>query len=176
MHFCQLYLFFRHPFSHSDGSGRAYKAAQMASDAFLSDDARFAVLVERDSLVSAVLAGDIAPSASDTFVSVNLGEDHRVAVQVTRQDDILQLLAHQFLQLHDAAFLHIVLQTEDEVINDAVTVLHHSGAYLYVTTAKLDELQRVAPCLNAADTADVHMFLDAGFVQYRVAGHLINHA
>ena len=56
----------------------------MATDAFLTDDTRFAVFAERDGLVSAVLTGDKATSATDTFLAVNLGEDHRLTVKVMR--------------------------------------------------------------------------------------------
>ena len=148
----------------------------MASDTFLADDTRFAVSLEADGLVSTVLAGDITPSAADTFVTVNLGEDHGLAVEVGWHDDILELFADEFLEFDDAAFCHIVLQAEDEVVDDAVTVLHDSGADLNVTATELDKFQCVAPSLDASYTAYIHVLFDACFVENRIAGHLIDHA
>ena len=68
-----------------------------------------------------------------------------------------------------------MLQTEDEVVNDTVAVLHDGGAHLYVAASELDEVQRIAPGLNTADTADIHMFLNAGIVQNGMACHLVYH-
>ena len=136
----------------------------MATYAFWADDTRFAVLSERDSLVSAVLAGDKATSATDTFLAVNLGEDHRLAVEVVRKNNIRKLFAYEFLQFRYSAFRHIVLQAEDQVIDDAVTVLHDGGADLHIAATELDELQRIAPGLDAAYTTYIHVLLDSGFM------------
>ena len=68
--------------------------------------------------------------------------------------ELLQALSHQLLQFSDTTLGHITLQTENEVINDAIAILHDGGAYLHVAAAQLDELQGVTPRLNATDTAE----------------------
>ena len=60
----------------------------------------------------------------------------------------------------DAAFLHVGLHTQNEVIDNAVAILHHGGAHLYVSTTQLDELQRIAPCLDSSDTAILYLLHD----------------
>ena len=69
----------------------------MTSDAFRPDDTRLTVLAKGDRLMTAVLTGYIASSTADTFFAVNLGEYHRLAVEVMRQYDVVQLFAYQFL-------------------------------------------------------------------------------
>ena len=146
----------------------------MATDALGAEDLRFAVLVKSDRLVSSVGAGDIASSATDTLLAVDLREDHRLAVEVMGKNKVLQFLAHECLEFGNTSLLHVMLQTEDEVVDDAIAVLHDGGTDLHVAAAELDELQRVAPCLDTADTADVDMFLDACVMEDGVAGYLID--
>ena len=122
-----------------------------------------------------VRTGDIASSATDTFIPVDLRIYHRLAIQIMRQDEILQLLAYQFLQFGYSPLLHIILQTENQIIDDPIAILHDRRTYLYIAAAELDKLQRVAPGLNTAYTADIHMFLDTGLMEQRIARHLINH-
>ena len=79
----------------------------MTTDTFLSYNARLALTAwlsvsvtdraKGDSLVTTIHTGDIAPPATDTFGAVNLREDHGVAVEVRRQDDVLQFFAYEFL-------------------------------------------------------------------------------
>lgn len=132
----------------------------MATHAFLSEDAWFAFFAKLYRLVASVHAGDIASSATDTFITVNLREDHRLAVQVMRQNDVRQLLAHEFLQLRDTAGCHVVLQTPLQIIDNPVAVLHDRRADLHIAALELYELQRVAPGLDTADTRYIHVFLD----------------
>ena len=133
-------ILFRHSVRLTDCAGGADKAAEMTTDTFLTDDTRFAVFSEGDSLVAAVLAGYITTAAADTFLAVNLRENHRLAVEVGWQDDVFQFFTNEFLQLRNTALLHIMLQAEFKVVNDAVTVLHDRRAHLYVAASELDEL------------------------------------
>ncbi len=161
---------------HADGAGGADEPAEMATNAFLTDDTGLAVVSERNRLVTTIHTGYIAASAADTLLTVDLGEDHRIAVEIRRQHDILQLFAHEFLELRNTPLGHIMLQAEAEVVDDAVAVLHDGGAYLDVTATELDELQRVAPGLDTTYTADIHMLLDTGTADHGVTRHLVDHA
>ncbi len=147
----------RDPFRHADGAGGADEAAEVATCAFGAGNAGLAALrVEGDGLVSAVAAGEEAASATGAFFTVNSGEDHGVAVKVGGEGEGGQQLANNLFKVSDAALLHICLQAKNKVIDDAVPVLHHGCAHLYVSAAYLYELQCVVPCLNAADTAELH--------------------
>ena len=68
----------------------------------------------------------------------------------------------------DTAVSHIGLHAQDKVIDDAVAILHDSGADLYVSAAQLDKLQRVAPSHYATDTTVLHCLYDG------VGGHLVD--
>ena len=50
---------------------------------------------------------------------------------------------------------HIALQTQRQVVDDAIAVLHHRCTDLHVATAYLNKLQGVAPRLDASDTAQL---------------------
>ena len=112
----------------------------MASYAFGAEDLRFAVLVKSDRLVASVGAGDIASSATDTFLAVDLREDHRLAVEVMGKNKVLQFLADECLELGNTSLLHVVLQTEDEVVDDPIAILHHRRTDLHVAAAQLNKL------------------------------------
>lgn len=59
-----------------------------------------------------------------------------------------------------------MLETEGQVIDDAVAILHDCGAHLKVAATQLDKLERVLPGLNAANTAQ------AGSLHHGVLRHL----
>ena len=125
----------------------------MAAHALAAHEVGLAVVAEGDGLVAAVHAGDIAPAAADALVGVEDGKDDGVTVQVVGRNKAGKPLTHQGREFGDAAAGHVVLQTQLEVIDDAIAVLHHGGAYLQVAATQLDELKRVSPGLDAADTA-----------------------
>ena len=142
-----LSLWFIHAFGGGDGTGGADEAAEVAAYAACADNLRLAQIIrllrflrwrviflrdETDGLVTAVLARDIAPAATDTFLAVNLGEDHRLTVEVGGHGEVRQFLAHKVFHTTDTALSHIVLQACGEVIDDTVAVLHDGGAYLHI--------------------------------------------
>ena len=129
----------------------------MATHAILADEVGLAGLaVEVDGLVAAVLARDEAAAAADALLAVELRIHHRVAVQVGGQHKRGQLLAHELVQPLDATLLHVGLHAFDEVVDDAIAILHDGRANLHVAAAQLNELQRVAPRLDAADATELH--------------------
>ena len=143
-----------------DGAGGADEAAQVAADALAAHEVRLAVVAEGDGLVSAVHAGNITPAAADAFLAVEDGEDDGVTVQVAGLDKAGDLFAHQGRELGDATACHVVLQSQFQVVDDAVAILHDGGAHLQIAASQLDELEGVAPGLDAAD-AGSHIGTDA---------------
>ena len=63
---------------------RTDQQAKMAADAFFAVQDRSAVLVQPDRLMPAVRAGDHAASAAEALFTVELREDHRIALQNVR--------------------------------------------------------------------------------------------
>ena len=137
----------------ADGAGGADEAAQVAADALGAHEVGLAVVAEGDGLVTTVHAGNVAPAAADALLAVKDGVDNGVAVQVVGRNKAGKPFTHQGGEFGDASARHIVLKTQLEVIDNAITVLHHGGAHLQVAATQLDELKRVLPGLNATDTA-----------------------
>ena len=137
----------------ADGAGGADEAAQVTAHALGAHKVGLAVFAEGDGLVAAIHAGDVASAAADALVGVEDGKDDGVTVQVVGRNKAGKPLTYKGREFGDASARHIVLQTQLEVIDDAIAVLHHGGAYLQVAAAQLDELKRVSPGFDAANTA-----------------------
>ena len=108
-------------------------------------------MIEDDGLMSTVAARYLTASATYAQLLVELWIDDGVTIQMVGLQELRQLLAYEVLQLADTAFGHIALQTQDEVVDDAITILHCGRAHLYVVAAQLDKLQCVAPRLDTAN-------------------------
>ena len=125
----------------------------MTADAFGTHQTGSAgLLIEDDGLMTAVAARHLAAATADTQFLVELRINDGVAVQMVGVQELLQPFAHEFTEPGDTALGHIALQTEYEVVDDAIAILHHSRTYLHVATAQLDEFQGIAPRLNATNT------------------------
>ena len=154
-----FHLFLIDSFGHADGSRGADQSAEVTADALSADDAGLTGFrVEGDSLMAAIHARNEAAATADALLAVYLREDDGFAVQMVGVQELRQLLAHQLLQMREAALGHVALEAEDEVVDDAVAVLHDGGAYLYVAAAQLDELKCVAPRLDTADAAKFRLW------------------
>ena len=128
----------------------------MTADAFGTDKSGLArLLIKDNSLMTTVVARQLAASATHTQFLIELRIDDGITVQIVRFQELLQTLTYEVVELGDAALRHIASQAEYEVVDDAVSVLHHSGTHLYVVAPQLDELQGVAPHLDAANAAQL---------------------
>ena len=151
-------LFLLDSLGNADGARGADQAAEVTADTLGDNDAGLTVgCVEDDGLMAAVHTRDVATSATDAPLAVNLRKDDGLAVEVGGGDEVRQLLADTGIERGQTPLREIVLQAEREVVDDAVAVLHDGGAHLHVATAQLDELQRVAPRLDTADAAQFHL-------------------
>ena len=149
-----LHFVFTDTLGKSHGTYGAYEATKMTANTFSSVDVRLAsVKVESDSLMTSVTTRKVAPAASDTFLTVNLREDHSLAVEVGGHDKRRQLLAYDVLKMLDATLLQVGLQTQNKVIDDAIAILHNGSAYLHIAASQLDKLQGVTPSLDTTDAA-----------------------
>ena len=141
----------------------------MTADALGADNLRLARFgVESNGLMAAILTRDITPTAADAAFMVYLREHFGVAVEVRRQYKVGQLLGHKIVQMADSPLFHVGLQAQYEVIDDAVAVLHDGGTHLNIAASQLDELQRVAPSLNAPDATVLHV------IHNLARSHLVN--
>ena len=148
-------------------SGRTHKATQVAANAFCADDIRLTrFVIKTDSLMSAIPTRSIASAAAYTLRAVNLRHDDGLAVKLVRRYESAEFLPYHCVQTADSALFHVMLQARCEVVDDAVAILHHGRTNLHVSAAKLNVFQGVAPRLNTANAAELHVF------HYRVLCHL----
>ena len=76
----------------------------------------------------------ITTSATDTLVSIYLGIDYRIAVEIGRRDKVRKLFAYDIFKMFDASITKVCLESQDEVVDDAIAVLHNGSTYLDITT------------------------------------------
>ena len=126
----------------------------MAADAFFAVEIWLAVGVESEGLMATVSARDITTAAADAFRAVELREYFGAAVEIERKHEVRQLFTYYLFYRVEAALGEVMCHAGDEVVDDSVAVLHHGGAHLHVAAAELQELQGVAPSLDASDAAD----------------------
>ena len=117
---------------------------------------------QRDGLVGAVLAGDVAEVAADTFAVIDLGDALVVKIERFPSLDGIDGAAAEFVETLEALGVQIVVQAIDHVFDDAEAVVHDRGADLDVGRTESDELGRVAPGGDAADTGDRQTDLGIG--------------
>lgn len=110
--------------------------------------------------MAAIGTGNYAAAAANALGCVKAWINHRCAVKVMREVELGQKFSYKVFQFGYAPFGHIILQTQNHVINDAVSVLHYCCADLHVVTAQLDEFQSVTPGLDAAYAAELDILED----------------
>ena len=110
-------------------------------------------MVEDDGLMTTIATRNLTAAATNTQLLVKLRIDNGIAIQVVGLQEVGQLFANEFTQLTDTTLGHIALQADDEVVVDAIAVLHDCRADLHIATTQLYKLQGIAPRLDATDTA-----------------------
>ena len=146
---------FLHSFAWLDGSGGADEEAEVAAYAFLGIQVWLAsVGIHGDCLMSSVVAGEGAATATYALALVNLGIYDGAAVEGSHLHDIRHGGADKFGDaLHSFVFqesLHAV----DHVINYAISVLHDCRRDLYVFAAKGNVVGCIAPCFDSSHAAE----------------------
>ena len=127
--------FLNNSFRHADGPCRTNKPAEVTAYALRAYQPGTACLsVEDYGLVSAVTTRQLTTSATYTHFLVELRIDDGRTVQVVRIQELRQLLAYQLLQVLNTTLLHVALQSEYKVVNDAIAILHDGGTHLHVAT------------------------------------------
>src|SRR5688572_15368387 len=111
-----------------------------------------AVYRGRDGLVRGVFAGDVAAPALDAQVLVDPGLVHVIEIQVLPIGDAGHRLAHQFAHRGKALVVEIVAEPVDQVVDDLESVHHRSGAHLHRGGAQRQEVDRIPPVGDPADT------------------------
>ena len=131
----------------------------MTSHTLAADETWLACLgVKDDSLMTAVLTRDMAAAATDALLMVDLGIDDGIPVEVGGVLEIGQLLTHKVFQMLYAAFCHVSLHAQHQVIYNAIAILHDGCTDLHVAATKLDKLQSVSPGLDSSDTTVLYFF------------------
>ena len=151
----------RNAFCLTDGTSGTDEAAEMTTHALSADDARLAgITIEDNGLMATIVARHFATSTTDATLTINFGVDNGVAIEVAGLCKHGDSLANEVSEVVNATFRQVTAETEDKVVDDAVAVLHDSCTHLHVTASELDELQRVAPCLDTTDATEVGVAKD----------------
>ena len=155
----RIFLFLIDAFGSSDGSRRTYESAEMAANAFGSDKPWAAgFVIEYYGLMTTVIARHLTASASNAQFRVKLGIDDGLAVQVIGVQEFWYLFAYKLAELRDAALNHVSLESENEVVGNAIAILHDGSTHLHVAAPQLDKLQGITPRLDTADAAQFNLF------------------
>ena len=154
-----LILFLRDTVGEADGTCGADNPAEVTAHALRPHDTWLARGgVEDNGLMAAVVAGHLATSAAHTLLAVNLRIDNGLTIQLGGLYKQRHRLAHKVCHVRHSTLGHIALQTQYQVVDDAVAVLHHGRTNLYVVTTQLDELKGIAPRLYATDATEFDRF------------------
>jgi hypothetical protein len=144
--------FFIDSLGNADGSSGADQSAEMTTYTLGADNTGLtSCSFENDGLMTAVVAGNQATATADTLIVIYLRIDNRVTIQMVGIHKRRQRLTHKFLEFTYATLGHIALNTEQQVIDDTIAILHYGGTQLHIATAQLNKLQCIAPRLDATD-------------------------
>ena len=169
---CEPLLFFRDSVGEADSACGTDQPTEMAADTLRAHNAGpTRGVIEKDGLMAAVAARYLATPATHTLFVVYFRIDKGLAVQVGRLHKRRQLFSHQVGHARHSPLGHIVLKAQHEVVNDAISILHHSRAYLHIVAAQLDEFKRVPPRLDTTYAAQFHRFA-VGAPDGGVLGHI----
>ena len=129
-------MFFGDALGEADGAGGADEAAEVAAYAFGADDTGLTgVGIEIDGLMASIHARHIATATTHTLISVDLGIDHRFAIEMGGQNEVGQFLAHYILQTLNATSGKVSLKTQHQIVDKAIAKLHHGGTNLHIAAA-----------------------------------------
>ena len=130
---------------------------EVAADAAIGEDRSARAFFDFDSLMTAIVAGDSAPTATDAEVVVNFGNDLEITVEVFGGNDVRKGFSDEIANRAEAVFFHENGESVFHVFDNAVAVLHDAGSDLEVFGAQEEELDGVHPGLDTADTGNRHI-------------------
>lgn len=112
--------------------------------------------IEGDGLMTAILTRHIATSTAYTLVSINLGIDYRLTIELRWWHKVGKFFADDFFKMADTPLAEIMLKSQYEVVDDAVAILHNRRTHLHITATQLDEIKRIAPRLYSAYSTEMY--------------------
>jgi hypothetical protein len=107
--------------------------------------------VEMNALVRAVPASDVAEVASNAFLFVDTSNYLVVQIQMFPLGHLWQAPANKITDVFKTLLIHPVAEAIDQILNDAIAVMHDGGTYLHGVAPEQDELGGVLPVCYAAD-------------------------
>ena len=143
---------------HGDAIGDgAHELAEVAAYAFLFFDGVGVVglaIFEGNGLVAGVFAGNVAETAVDAFVLVDVGDVVVVDVEVFPMGEGGHALANKISGGGETFFVHPVAEPFAQVFDNAEAMLHGGGAHLYAGAAEEHKFYRIFPGTDAANATD----------------------
>ena len=106
-------------------------SAEQTADAFFGIAVRCAGLfIPLHRLMPAVIAGDIAAAAADTFFLINMRVDNVAAVELFGRHDVVIGETNHLIKRMEALIVKVVGEAAYHIFDDTVAVLHDAGRNL----------------------------------------------
>ena len=151
-------------FLHSDAIGDgAHELAEVAAYALLFFDGVGVVglaVLEGNGLVRSIFAGNVAETAVDALVLVNVGDVVVVDVEVFPMGEGGHALANEIGGGGETFFVHPVAKPFAQVFDNAEAMLHGGGAYLYAGASEQHKFGCIFPRADAANATDGNFISD----------------
>ena len=148
---------------HGDAIGdRAHELAEVTAYAFFFFDGVGVVglaIFEGDALVARVFAGNVAETAVDALVLVDVGDVVVVDIEVFPMRECGHAFADEIVNGGEAFFIHPVVEPFAEIFNYSKAMLHSGGANLHVACAEEHKFHCILPCADATNAADGNLSL-----------------
>ena len=149
---------------HGDAIGDgAHELAEVAAYALFFFDGVGVVglaIFEGNGLVAGVFAGNVAETAVDALVLVDVGDVVVVDVEVFPMGEGGHALANEIGGGGETFFVHPVAKPFAQVFDDAEAMLHGGGAHLYAGASEQHKFGCIFPRADAANATDGNFISD----------------
>ena len=124
--------------------------------------------IKMDALMCAIPTRDMAQIAANARLLVDVGHDLVIQIEVLPLGHLGNGKPAKILDGGKPLGTHPVLESLGHILDNAVSVVHHSGTNLNRSAAQQHELDGIAPCPNTANARH-------GQCGFRIAHDLLNH-
>ena len=148
------YAVFFHGYAIGDGAHELAEVAAYALFFFNGVGVIGFAIFEGNGLVGGVFAGNVAETAVDALVLVDVGDVVVVDVEVFPMGEGGHALANEIGGGGETFFVHPVAEPFAQVFDNAEAMLHGGGANLYAGASEQHEFGCIFPRADAANATD----------------------
>src|SRR6266498_3600492 len=128
---------------------RAKELAEIAANTFIYfysvGVVRFAIF-KINRLMCGIFTSNITKSAMNTFILVYFGDMMIIDIEIFPMRKRWHRPANKIIQRFETFFIHPVIETFTEIINNAETMFHHGRTHLHIACTEQHKLHRIFPC------------------------------